>query len=200
MNTVPERIPFSGETEWNHKIRRKLEALSAGKLDALSLDRFYRLTVSALSILTPFLNSFEGGWCEVEERENTLRVTFSTPLFFPEPSLKLPQLPDSKPENSVLSTIRRCLYETAALGNGSGNSPALADGLLHFGILRGTGYYWSLSDHRSRLQYGEHPHTFDELSRVVPTPEEETLKNLKLIYDNNELELTLCLRFPQEEN
>ncbi len=200
MNTVADRIPFSSEPEWKNKIRRKLEALSAGKLDALSLDRFYRLAVSALSVLTPFLNAFEGGWCRVEERENTLRITFSTPLFFPEPSLQLPQAPGAEPENSVLSTIRRCLYETAALGNTPGYSPALADGLLHFGILRGTGYYWSLSDHRGRLQYGEKPHTFDELSRAVPTPEEETLKNLKLIYDNNELELTLCLRFPQEEN
>ena len=62
MNTVTDRIPFSSEPEWKNKIRRKLEALSAGKLDTLSLNRFYRLAVSALSVLTPFLNAFKDGW------------------------------------------------------------------------------------------------------------------------------------------
>lgn len=193
-----ERIPFSGVSDWKKRIRRNLETLAAQKLDAVSLDRFYQLTADSVLILEPFLNVFSGGWAQTEVRDGTLRATLSTPLFFPEPSLQLPENKGAE-ERGILPVIRRCLYETAALGNTPDRALTLSDGLLHFGILKGTGYYWSLSDHRNRLRFHENPHTFDELSRVIPTEREESLKNLKLVYDNNRLELTLCVRLPQEE-
>ena len=197
MNTNPERILFSNPSEGEARLRRRIDALAAGRMDAGSLERFLELVSEAVSILSPFLGKWEGGWFSAAEEKGILRVTLSSPLFLPETSLSLPK---SEPggESGVLAAIRRCLYETAAFAALPDYTPALSDGLFRFGILKGTGYYWSLADHRNRLQYGEQPHTFDELARAVPTEAENALKNIKLVYDDNELELALCLRLPQE--
>lgn len=197
MNINPERIPFSSVPEWESKIQQRLETLSAGRLDDISRAQFFRLISESVSILEPFLNAFEGGWFSVAEQEGVLCAALSTPLFLPERSLSLPKAASGE-KSGVLAAFRRCLYETVAFASLSNNVPALSDGLFRFGMLKGTGYYWSLSDHRERLLYEEHPRTFDEFSYVIPTDAENHLENIKLVYDNNELELVLCLRLPQE--
>lgn len=197
MDTNSERIFVSNPSEGAVQLRRRIKLLAAGKLGTEFLEEFLELVSQAVSILAPFLEKWEGGWFSAAEEEGILRVILSSPLFLPETSLSLPK---SEPggESGVLAAIRRCLYETAAFAALPDYTPALSDGLFRFGILKGTGYYWSLADHRNRLQYGEQPRTFDELARAVPTEAENALKNIKLVYDNNELELALCLRLPQE--
>lgn len=198
MNLKEEKIIFTSMPDWEEKIYRKLETLFAEGLDRAALHRFEDLISRAVFILLPFLTAFEGGWCGIRIQANILRVGLHTPLIFPAPSLRLPKTA-SQNEDGVLTAICRCLYETAALGNTPGYTPTLSDGLMHFGILRGTGYYWSLSDHRNRLKYEKHPKSFDEISNAVPTADEKALENIKLVYDNHELELTLCLKLTQEE-
>ena len=199
MNSAPNRSAFD-MAEWDRHIRQNIEALFADEKISYSLDPLFYLVCYALNFLSPFLGASDDGWYRVEKPGTTLRVTLATPLFFPQPSLQLPAVSDSDSEKGILFTLRQCLYKTALLGNTPGYVPNLSDGLFLFGILCGTGYYWSLSDHRNRLTYGKHPHTFDELSGVIPSLEEEALQNLKLVYDNNELSLPFCLRFSQEEN
>ncbi len=197
MNTNPEQILFSNLSEGEARLRRRIDALAAGRMDAGSLERFLDLVSEAVSILSPFLEKWEGGWFSAAEEEGILRVILSSPLFLPESSLALPKL-ESNGESGVLAALRRCLYETAAFAALPDDTSALSDGLFRFGVLKGTGYYWSLADHRNRLQYGERPRTFDEFAHITPTRAENALKNIKLVYDNNELELALCLRLPQE--
>ena len=197
MNTNPERILFSNPSEGEAQLRRRIEALGAGRTSAETLEQLLELVSEAVSILSPFLEKWEGGWFSAAEEEGILRVILSSPLFLPEASLSLPKL-EPGGGSGILAAFRRCLYETAAFAALPNGTPALSDGLFRFGVLKGTGYYWSLADHRNRLQYGEQPRTFDELARAVPTEAENALKNIKLVYDDNKLELALCLRLPQE--
>lgn len=193
---IPNAILFTEDADFAKELQQYLEAVSGpGGLP----EGFTELITQAAEIFSPFFNVFEGG-CSVGQNNDVLSVVFFSSLHLPKKEISLPKQSASDTFDGVLGTIRRCLYETVALGNTEHYAPALKDGLMHFGILQGTGYYWSLADHRARLGYGKHPKTFDELSLAVPTPEEESLENLKLIYDNNELELILACRFSQEES
>ena len=68
--------------------------------------------------------------------------------------------------------------------------PKLSDGVMHFGILANTGYYWSLADSENRRQYHDDKST-DRLKDAVLSKEEQELSDLRILYDNGELELEL---------
>ena len=139
--------------------------------------------------MRPLMESGGHGTVVTDRTEGLLTVRFSVFCRLPDPALRLPE--KAAGGDGICRTLWEAVYRAAALPEKGDSAPALSDGLLCFGLAHGSGYYWSLADHRVRLSYGEHPRTFDELSDVVPSPAEESLEDLVFTYDDGDFELIL---------
>ncbi|MGI5895481.1 MAG: hypothetical protein ACOX6U_00865 [Oscillospiraceae bacterium] len=193
MPHMNEMFLFDNMPAFFKKLRRTLEAAAVGQTDAVRLSEWMEPLEAAAGALSPFFNAF-GGSCTVQAENGAVLVRFAAPFRPFTPS----QLPAAEtPAPGLIGDLKACLWEIA-VRSAAGGSNSLSDGLMHFGMLQGTGYYWSLADHRWRHAYGEHPKTFDELSQTEPTPLEQRFEDIQVIYDNHELELELRFRFGQD--
>lgn len=175
-------VPFENEPAFWKKIR-----CCIGQTEARTMpDSFWEPVRQGINILLPFFNSF-GGCCTGlrDESSNKLCLRLTAP-FLPLPPSCVFYLPEG---DSLLAVTARCIGRAGTeLSTGAGGC-RLEDGLMHFGLLEGSGYFWSLDDHRIRHSYGKHPKNFDELSDIHPTAEEQAFDDIRIVYDNHELEL-----------
>ena len=193
MPHINEMFLFDNIPVFFKKLRRTLEAAAVGQTDAVRLSEWMKPLEAAVGALRLFYDAF-GGSCTVAAEGNAVAVTFATRFDFFLPSQLSSAAEYTLP--GLICDIAACLREIA-VRSVTGGSCVLSDGLMHFGILQGTGYYWSLADHRWRHAYGEHPKTFDELSKTQPTPLDQRFEEIRVIYDHHELELELRFQLGQ---
>ncbi len=140
----------------------------------------------AVKILLPFFNSFGGSCVGLRDEPSNRFCLRLTAQFLPLSPSCVFYLPEG---DSLLAVTARCIGRAGAeLSTGAGGW-RLEDGLMHFGLLEGSGYFWSLDDHRVRHSYGKHPKNFDELSDIRPTAQEQAFDDIRIAYDNHELEM-----------
>lgn len=190
MAVFQETISYTNLSAFKQKLRRLLEQAAAGLCSAVEFEGRIFPALRAADALAPFLNAF-GGSAVLNMQQQEVSLTFQTSFYPLEPS----QLADAPPDrDGFTGHIGTLLRQIAARGKENG-SCTLADGLMHCGLLQGTGYHWSLSDHRARQSYGAHTKSFDELAAVTPLPDEAALDDLSIYYDLHELELGLLWYF-----
>lgn len=170
------------EKAWEDDIRRLISELPDD-------GGFRELVYKNALYMEPLMGRGDHGSCEAEKEGILVTIRFSFFCPVPDPDLSFPDsLADGK--DGISEKLWSSVYRAAARSRDA-ELPVLSDGLLCFGLLRGSGYYWSLADHRERSRYGEHPHTFDELSDIRPSDAEDSLSDLIFTYDVGEFALTI---------